>query len=155
MSPTTVTSPEPTHSTPSQRPTPSSMRARPSSPVSPVHVASMPCAGHPLDALAPASLAYKNPRRSNEWMHTIPSYLPDTLTSPSSLSFDVASPAGEVLDAEGTAAFGLRGASGRRYWWRSIAGVFSARRCQALLPLRAPLSPSSSSLRAGELPPRQ
>jgi hypothetical protein len=42
-----------------------------------------------------------------------------------------------------------------RNWWRSLAGVFSARRRQALLPLRAPPSPSSSSLRAGELPPRR
>jgi hypothetical protein len=82
--------------------------------VSPVHVASTTCAGHPLGAPVPASLAYKNPRRSNEWTHTIPSYLPDTLLSPRSLSFDVASPADEVLDAEGAAAFGLRGASGRR-----------------------------------------
>jgi hypothetical protein len=36
------------------------------------------------------------------------------LTSPRSLSFDVAIPAGEVLDAEGPAAFDLLGASGRR-----------------------------------------
>jgi hypothetical protein len=112
--PTAVTAPEPTHSTPSPRPNPSSTRARPSSPVLPVHVASTTFAGHPLGALVPAPLAYKNPRRSNEWTHTIPSYLPDTLTSPRSLSFDVASPAGEVLDAEGAAVFGLRGASGRR-----------------------------------------
>jgi hypothetical protein len=40
-------------------------------------------------------------------------------------------------------------------WWRSLAGVFSARRYQALLPLRSPPSPSSSSLRAGELRPRR
>jgi hypothetical protein len=67
----------------------------------------MPCAGHLLGALVPASLAYKSPHRSNDWTHTTPSYLPDTLTSPRSLSFDVASPAGEVLDAEGAAAFDL------------------------------------------------
>jgi hypothetical protein len=63
--PTVVTAPEPTHSTPRPRPNPSSTRASPSSPVSPVHVASMPCAGEFLDALALASLAYKSPRRSN------------------------------------------------------------------------------------------
>jgi hypothetical protein len=49
-------------------------------------------------------------------MHTVPSYLPDTLTSPRSLSFDVAVPAGEVLDAESAAAFDLPGASRR---WES------------------------------------
>jgi hypothetical protein len=109
-----VTSPAPTHSTPQPRQHPSSTRARPLSPVSPVHVASTPCAGHPLGALVPASLAYKSPRRSNDWTHTIPSYLPDTLTSSRSLPFDVTSPAGEVLDAEGAAAFDLRWARGRR-----------------------------------------
>jgi hypothetical protein len=112
--PTTVTSPAPTHSTPQPRQHPSSTRARPSSPVSPVHVASMPCAGHPLDALVPDSLAYKSPRRSNDWTHTPPSSLPDIFSSPRSLQLDVASPAGEVLDAEGAAALGLSGASRRR-----------------------------------------
>jgi hypothetical protein len=73
-----------------------------------------PRTGELLDALAPDSLAYKNPRRSNERTHTDPSYLPDTLASPRSLSFDDACTAGEVLDAEGAAAFGIRGASGRR-----------------------------------------
>jgi hypothetical protein len=48
--------------------------------VSPVHVASMPCTGHPLDAPVPAALAYVNPRRSNEETHTTPSYLPDTIS---------------------------------------------------------------------------
>jgi hypothetical protein len=38
-------------------------------------------------------------------------------------------------------------------WRRSAAGVFSARRRQALLPLRASPSPSSSSPCAGELQP--
>jgi hypothetical protein len=38
-------------------------------------------------------------------------------------------------------------------WRRSAAGVFSAPRRQALLPLRASPSPSSSSLHAGGLPP--
>jgi hypothetical protein len=38
-------------------------------------------------------------------------------------------------------------------WRRSAAGVFFAPRRQALLPLRTSLSPSSSSLDAGELPP--
>jgi hypothetical protein len=84
-SPTIVTSPEPTHSTPRPRQHPSSTRARPSRPVSPVHVASMPCAGHLLGAPVPDAPAYKSPRRSNDWTHTIPSYLPDTLTSPRSL----------------------------------------------------------------------
>jgi hypothetical protein len=67
-----------------------------------------PRTGELLDALALDSLGYKNPRRSNERTHTTPSYLPDIFSSPRSLSFDVASPAGEVLDAEGVAAFGLR-----------------------------------------------
>jgi hypothetical protein len=40
-------------------------------------------------------------------------------------------------------------------WWRRLAGVFSARRRQALLPLRSPPSPSSSALHAGELRPRR
>jgi hypothetical protein len=112
--PTAVTSLEPTHSTPSPRQNPASTRARPPCPASSVHITSTPCAGHPLGALVPAPLAYKNPRRSNERTHPTPSYLPDNFSSSRSLSFDVASPAGEVLDAEGAAAFGLSGASGRR-----------------------------------------
>jgi hypothetical protein len=67
-----------------------------------------PRTGELLDALAPASLAYKSPRRSNERTRPAPSYLPDNLSSPRSLPFDVASPAGEVLDVEGAAAFDLR-----------------------------------------------
>jgi hypothetical protein len=47
-------------------------------------------------------------------MHTIPSKPPDNLSSPRSLSFDVASSAGELLDAGSAAAFGLRWASRRR-----------------------------------------
>jgi hypothetical protein len=49
-----------------------------------------------------------------------------------------------------------RAAAGREdagIWRRSAAGVFSARRRQALLPLRASPSPSSSSPCAGELQP--
>jgi hypothetical protein len=84
-SPTIVTAPEPTHSTPRPRPNPSSTRARPSRPVSPVHVASMPCAGHLLGAPVPDATTYKSPRRSNERTHPYPSCLPDTLTSPRSL----------------------------------------------------------------------
>jgi hypothetical protein len=38
-------------------------------------------------------------------------------------------------------------------YWRNLAGVDSARRRRVLLPLRTPPSPSSSSLRAGELHP--
>jgi hypothetical protein len=49
-----------------------------------------------------------------EKIHTTPSYLPDSFSPSLSLSFDVASPAGEVLDAEGAAAFGIRGASEHR-----------------------------------------
>jgi hypothetical protein len=67
-----------------------------------------PRTGELLDALTPDSLAYKSPRRSNERTHTTPSYLPDNLSSLRSLSFDVTIPAGEVLDAEGATAFGLR-----------------------------------------------
>jgi hypothetical protein len=73
-----------------------------------------PRTGDLLDALALVSPAYKSPRRSNEPTRPAPSYLPDNLSSPRSLSFDVASPAGEVLDAEGAAAFDLLGASRRR-----------------------------------------
>jgi hypothetical protein len=36
-------------------------------------------------------------------------------------------------------------------WWRSLAGVDSARRRRVLLPLCTPPSPPSSSLHAGEL----
>jgi hypothetical protein len=73
-----------------------------------------PRTGELLDALALVSLAYKSPRRSNERAHTTPSYLPDNFSPSHSLSFDVASPAGEVLGAEGAAAFGLHGASERQ-----------------------------------------
>jgi hypothetical protein len=66
-----------------------------------------------LDALAPDAQAYINPRRSNEETRLAPSYLPDTLASPSSLSFGVAVLAGEVLDVEGAAASYLPGASRR------------------------------------------
>jgi hypothetical protein len=67
-----------------------------------------PRTGELLDALALDSLAYKNPLRANERTYPAPSKPPDNLSSPRSLSFDVASPAGEVLDAEGAAAFDLR-----------------------------------------------
>jgi hypothetical protein len=73
-----------------------------------------PCAGHPLDALAPDSLAYKNPCRAHEWTHTIPNSLPDTLSSPRSLSFDEAYNAGELLGAGSAAAFGRRWTNGSR-----------------------------------------
>jgi hypothetical protein len=112
--PTAVTVPEPTHITPSPRQNPSSTLARPPCPVLLDAHCQGPRTGELLDALALVSLAYKSPRRSNEWTHTTPSYLPDTLTSPRSLSFDDACTAGEVLDAECAAAFGIRGASGRR-----------------------------------------
>jgi hypothetical protein len=59
--PTIVPSLAPTHSIPQPRPKPSSTRARPSRPMSPMHIASMPCAGHPLDAPVPDAMAYKNP----------------------------------------------------------------------------------------------
>jgi hypothetical protein len=41
-------------------------------------------------------------------MHTTPSYLPDNLSSPRSLSFDEACNAGELLDAGSAAALGHR-----------------------------------------------
>jgi hypothetical protein len=112
--PTGMSSPEHAHSTPSPRPSPASTPPRLPCPALPVHVARTPCAGHLLDALAPALLAYKNPLRSRSWNHTTPSKLPDIFSSPSSLPFDVASSAGELLDAGGATAFGLRWASGRR-----------------------------------------
>jgi hypothetical protein len=112
--PTAMTAPEPTHSTPQPRPNPPSTRARPPCPVLLDARCQGPCTGELLDALALVSPAYKSPRRSNEPTRPAPSYLPDTLTSPRSLSFVVAIPAGEVLDAEGAAAFDLLGASRRR-----------------------------------------
>jgi hypothetical protein len=113
-SPTIVASPEPTHSTPSPRPNPTSTRARPPCPVLLVARRQGPRTSELLDALAPDSLAYKNPRRSNERSHPTPSSLPDNLSSLRSLSFDVASPAGEVLDAGSAAALGRRWTSRRR-----------------------------------------
>jgi hypothetical protein len=40
--------------------------------------------GELLAALTLDAPAYKRPRRSNEWTHPVPSYLPDTRTSPRS-----------------------------------------------------------------------
>jgi hypothetical protein len=151
--PTVVASPPPTHSTPSPRPSPSSMPPRPPRTASVMHVARNPCAGHLLGTLALGLLAYKNPLRAHEWTRTTPSKLPNTFPSSRSLSFAAAIDAGELLDAGGAAASGLRWASGRREVGRSAAGVFSAPRRQALLPLRVSPSPSSSSLDAGEPPP--
>jgi hypothetical protein len=131
--PTTVPSPAPTHSTPRPRQQPPSTQARPSRPVLPVHVASTTCAGHLLGAPVPDAPAYKNPRRSNKPTRPAPSYLPNTLTSPRSLSFDVAIPTGEVLDAEGAAAFDLPGASHR---WELVEEPRRSRFCP---------SPSSSA----------
>jgi hypothetical protein len=85
MSPTVVTAPEPTHSTPRLRPNPSSTRARPPCPLSLDARAQGPRAGELLAALALDAPAYKRPRRSNEPTRPIPSYLPDTLVSPRSL----------------------------------------------------------------------
>jgi hypothetical protein len=97
-----------------------------------------PRAGELLDALALDSLAYKSPRRSNEWTHTTPSYLPDTSSSPSSFPFDVASSAGEVLDAGGAIA------SGRRWTRRRCqAEELSSRRRSASSPSSPASSPSS------------
>jgi hypothetical protein len=112
--PTAMTAPEPTHSTPHPRPNPPSTRARPPCPVLLDARCQGPRTGELLGALALVSPAYKSPRRSNEPTRPARSYLPDTLTSPRSLSFDVAIPTGEVLDAEGAAAFDLLGASRRR-----------------------------------------
>jgi hypothetical protein len=112
--PTVVASPTPTHSAPTPRPNPSSMPPRPPCPALPVHVARTPCAGHPLDALVPALLAYKKPLRSRSWTHPTPSELPDIFSSSRSISFAIASSAGELLGMGGTAAFGLRWANGRR-----------------------------------------
>jgi hypothetical protein len=112
--PTAMTAPEPTHSTPQPRPNPPSTRARPPCPVLLDARCQGPRTGELMDALALVAPAYKSPRRSNEPTRPVPSYLPDTLTSPRSLSFDIAIPAGEVLDAEGAAAFDLLGASRRR-----------------------------------------
>jgi hypothetical protein len=72
-----------------------------------------PRAGELLDTLSPDAQAYINPHRSNEKTRPAPSYLPDTLASPSSVSFGVAVLVGEVLDVEGATAFYLPGASRR------------------------------------------
>jgi hypothetical protein len=63
--------------------------------------------------LQPAPV-YKNPLRALLRTHTIPSNLPDILSSFCSLSFVVASNAGELLDAVGATASGLRWRSERR-----------------------------------------
>jgi hypothetical protein len=112
--PTAVTAPEPTHSTPRPRQNPSSTRARPPCPVLLDAHRQGPRTGELLDALAPDALAYKSPRRSNDRTHTTPSYLPDTLTSPRSLSFDDACTAGELLDAGRAAMLGHRWTSRRQ-----------------------------------------
>jgi hypothetical protein len=62
--PTAVTAPEPTHSTPSLRQNPSSTLARPSCPVLLDARCQGPRTGELLDALALVPLAYKNPLRS-------------------------------------------------------------------------------------------
>jgi hypothetical protein len=153
MTPTAVTAPAPTHSTPWPRQHPSSTRARPSRPVSPVHVASTTCAGHPLGAPVPAALAYKNPHRSNERAHPLPA----TSQTPSPLPARSSSTSPAPLARYWTRRVPPRSTSVKQAdaenWWRRLAGVFSAHRRQALLPLRSPLSPSSSSLHAGELHP--
>jgi hypothetical protein len=105
--PTSVTSLVPTHSTPSLRPSPASMPPRPPCPASLMHVARPPCAGHLLGTLAPALLAYIKPRRAHEWTHTTPSELPDIFLSLVLSRFDIASSAGELLDAGGATAFSL------------------------------------------------
>jgi hypothetical protein len=112
--PTAMTAPEPTHSTPQPRPNPPSTRARPPCPVLLDAHCQGPRTGELLDTLALISPAYKSPRRSNEPTRPAPSYLPDIFSSPHSLLFDVAIPAGEVLDAEGAAAFDFLGTSRRR-----------------------------------------
>jgi hypothetical protein len=58
--------------------------------------------------------AYKTPLRARHRTHTIPSNLLDNLSSLCSLSFVVASTAGELLDAVGATAFGHRWKNGRR-----------------------------------------
>jgi hypothetical protein len=107
-----VTAPEPTHSTPRPRPNPSSTRARPPCPVLLDAHRQGPRTGELLDALAPDALAYKSPRRSNDWTPTIPSYLPDTFSPSLSLSFDDTYTAGAVLDASCAAALDRRWTSG-------------------------------------------
>jgi hypothetical protein len=70
---------------------------------------------HPLETLAPApSWPIKKPLRAHHRTHTIPSNLPDILSSLRSLSFVVASTAGELLDAVGATAFGHRWKNGHR-----------------------------------------
>jgi hypothetical protein len=69
-------------------------------------------------------------------MHPTPSYPLDTLSSPRSLSFDVASSAGELLDAGSAAAFGLRWASRRRELEEE---------CRQSLFRPSPSSPASST----------
>jgi hypothetical protein len=83
--PTAVTAPEPTHSTPRPRPNPSSTRARPSCPVLLDAHRQGPRTGELLDALAPDALAYKSPHRSNERTRPAPSYLPGTISPSLSL----------------------------------------------------------------------
>jgi hypothetical protein len=112
-SPTIVTAPAPTHSMPQPRPKPPSTRARSLCPVLLDAQPQGPQAGELLDTLSPNAQAYINPHRSNEETHTTPGYRPDTISSSLSLWFIDACITGEVLDAEGAAAFDLPGASRR------------------------------------------
>jgi hypothetical protein len=112
MTPTAMTAPEPTHSTPQPRPNPPSTRARPPCPVLLDARCQGPHTGELLDALALISPAYKSPRRSNEPTRPAPSYLPDTISPSLSLSFDDACTTGAVLDASHADALDRRWTNG-------------------------------------------
>jgi hypothetical protein len=112
--PTSVSSPTHAHSAPTPRPCPASMLPRPSRPALPVTHRQTPApATFWTPPLQPAP-AYKTPLRAHHRTHTIPSNLPDNLSSLRSLSFVIASSAGELLDAGGATAFGHRWKNGRR-----------------------------------------
>jgi hypothetical protein len=82
--PTTLTSPAPTHSNPRPRQHPSSTRARPSRPVSPVHAARAPALATFWPPLPSTSWAHKPPppsipRRSTHSPQPIPTLLSSSL----------------------------------------------------------------------------
>jgi hypothetical protein len=95
-------------STPPERPT------RPTSPPEPPRPGKFPATAPTGNPSSRALLAYKNPLRARHRTHTIPSNLLDILSSLRSLSFIVASTAGELLDAVGATAFGHSWKNGRR-----------------------------------------
>jgi hypothetical protein len=151
--PTVVASPPPTHSTSSPRPNPSSMPPRPPRTASAMHVARTPAQATYWTPSPSASWPIKTPSEHTNELTPLPAS-PQTSSLPPvrSRSQQPSTPA-SYWTREAPPRSASVGQADAGKWRRSAAGVFSAPRRQALLPLRASPSPSSSSLRAGELPP--